>query len=200
MTVVNHIRTLLKPWWAKLCAVVILMVVGIGWYASWVYVGWAGEREAMKEMMVPHWRIPYNPAIHHNVLPDWLIQFPEVARYGGRMKELSCAVFIQHGNAHYLNRLRHLENVHLMLGGELEENSVNYFKSMQKVKTLGVVSPSLPRASWEGVSKLKQLETLHLTVGSLDIKSLSEVILLPRLKKLSVYGVFDDSQLDIKAL
>lgn len=86
---INMLRVLLRPWWAKVVALVLVLFVVVGWYAAYIYFGYQSEQRAYTQITLARKYVPMGGNYRTNILPEWVTEYiPGVAEYGERYREI----------------------------------------------------------------------------------------------------------------
>lgn len=112
----HRLRLILRPWWAKVVALIVLLAICIGLYATYVYVGYQRELRAYRNLTMNQRATlgdfnDYNNTTH--ITPDWVGDYlPSVHEYGKRLTGIR---LMSDGNYNFEN-LKHfyyLKNLEL---------------------------------------------------------------------------------------
>lgn len=107
---INMLRVFLKPWWAKVFVLMVMLALVVGWCGVYIYLGYEREQPIIRNLRFSG-TFTRGVTEQVNLLPTWLELFPEVYQYGERVKAYQVGVVIPKP----LRELEYLETLHMMM-------------------------------------------------------------------------------------
>ena len=180
-------RILLKPWWAKLCALVIFCLILFSFTCINIYYGYHHEQNILKQYDY----ILYDRYV--NILPKWLHQYRAIAQYGRRIESIGYHEYTAKKNPvipdeawsklgkmkylkvlsisavhlddavlkNHIATIPHLEELHIV-NTVLTDQSLKVFRKMDNLIWLNIGTTNMTP---QGQKELHKLEKLSLTRG-----------------------------------
>lgn len=174
MNALAKIRILLKPWWAKFTLVVVITLLGLAWYATWIIMEYKEEQRiiALLDGDQNDFYRPVKASVQYtNILPDWLTNLhPEWKYYGSRVIKMRITTDAEKPLPYdLLSKLDELRSLSIMT------EKLGYDEQMHRTMYQGVKTNDVLL----GIHQLSQLNKLY--IRAMDI-STAEARELTKLK------------------
>lgn len=184
-----QLRILLKPWWAKLAAVLIILMLITTWYATYIYLGWKAQNRVFNSETAMHTSLWYDFDLLKkiNILPEWLIELaPELEQYGERVTTLSLTGD-QLQIMSSLKHLPHIKSLHLHDNRpQVNQNLPDCLQYATHIKTFTLAIETFDTKLAVAMLSMSKLKSFTLNCDTLQPDTLTQLAKLPNLIELNI--------------
>lgn len=194
-----QLRILLKPWWAKLTAILLILLLITTWYATYIYLGWKAQANAISaafEIQIEDFS-PFNEDLtsltkndffqSKNILPVWLTRIaPDIEMYGYRLTH----AYIPASAGKFFNKIDqfpYIQSLHLEIYNPKEEKNITQaLKNTDQFQTLTIDAFQFTSALAELITNNHNLQKLTLNCQDYPDNSIKQLTKLKHLKQLTI--------------